>query len=603
MSLLNELKRRNVFRVGLVYLATGWLIAQVTAILVPAFAWPAWVLRTVIIVLAVGFPIALVIAWLFELTPEGLKRTAEVDEAKSIRPVTGRKLDRILIGVLALIVAAFAVDRFVLEHSGSNPNETAKLATASDMPSIAVLPFADLSPQGDQGYFADGLSEELLNKLAQLQDLRVIGRTSSFAFKGKNEDLRTIGKTLGVNHILEGSVRKAGNEVRITAQLINAANGSHVWSKTYDRELNDIFAIQDDIAMAVADGLQVTLGVGELAHQPGMTRNVAAYDEYLAGINLSDVTEKTIRASIGHLEKAVALDPDFALAWLGLAQAYRRAAGTIPDGLQEYAPKFREALKRARQLAPNAPQVLFDLAQEEMNRSEWDEADQIIRSGLASGAEDSFAQTRGLFLYLTGHAKEAVGYLELARTADPLDNGISFLLLQAYAAAGDLKAALAEADRAVKVANAPSLNISGPTFLIALAAGDRAEINKWLSRLPDAGNPQNLNVILVKSLDDPTTAIVELHRAVKDPAYQSPLFQSLISSWAAYFDDQTFALKLFRDVAENVAASVGQFTAWRPVYRDIRKLPGFKDYLRKIGLVDYWRKSGDWGRCQCRCQN
>ena len=604
MSFLNELKRRNVFRVGLVYLAAAWLVAQVTAILAQAFTWPHWVLEAVVIVLAIAFPIALVVAWLFELTPEGLRRTAEVDAARSIRPITGRKLDRVLIGVLALIVVAFAADRFILEHPRATiqqpaaPQEASVLADTSARPSLAVLPFENLSDDENQDHFADGLSEELLDQLAQFQDLRVVGRTSSFAFKGKNEDLRAIGKTLGVNHLLEGSVRKSGNELRITAQLINAADGSHVWSQTYDRKLKDIFDIQDDIAMSVANAIGVSLGVGDLSHVPGMTRNVEAYNEYLASNRSFAVTSDDIQSTIAHLERAVHSDDAFALAWLALSNAYGIAEGSFPDLIKGASEKAEHAFDRAQELTPNSPYVLRELARRRM------EAERLIQAAVSGGAKnfagDDIDDFRGSFLYVTGRAREAAGYFQRARLIDPLNTRVALHLMAALAAIDDMPEALGLAHEAEKLNQGPPAVVTGPALVIALASGDRAEIDRWLKQPSVVGssvgsNPlQLLSSRMIQLLDDPAKGRAEIRRFAAGPTYQYFLAWTIIYGWAAYYGDPDLALDVFRkSAAQDLPLSLSWI--WGPLYHDMRKLPGFKQYLRETGIVDYWRKTGNWG--------
>ena len=259
MSLFNELKRRNVFRVGFAYIVMAWLVLQVADVILNNIIAPGWVFHVLLLFLAIGFPFAVFFAWAFELTPEGLKKEKDVDRSKSITRVTGRKLDYGVIAVLVLALAYFTFDKFVLDPSRdaelvqATTEAVAEQATESGKAeitdkSIAVLPFVNMSNDPDQEYFSDGISEELLNVLAQFPGLKVAARTSAFQFKGQNRDIVGIAKQLHVNHVLEGSVRKSGNRLRITAQLIDAESGFHLWSETYDRELDDIFAIQDEIS-------------------------------------------------------------------------------------------------------------------------------------------------------------------------------------------------------------------------------------------------------------------------------------------------------------------------------------------------------------------
>ncbi len=255
-DVLQELKRRNVFRVGIAYVALAWVIAQVAELALDSFDAPAWVMKTILLLLPLGFPLALFFAWVFELTPEGLKREKDVDRGQSITRQTGRKLDLLIIGVLLIAVGFLLVDKFVFSPE---PSDAATVIAQQESrtarsvgQSIAVIPFVDMSPTGDQEYFTDGLTENLLHALAQIGDIKVAGRTSSFAFKGRNEDLRSIGAQLNVQNILEGSVQKAGNQIRITAQLVNTNDGFHLWSETFDRNLNDIFAVQDEISQQLS---------------------------------------------------------------------------------------------------------------------------------------------------------------------------------------------------------------------------------------------------------------------------------------------------------------------------------------------------------------
>jgi TolB-like protein len=265
MSFFNELKRRNVIRVAAAYIIVGWLIMQAGDTLAPALHLPEWVNSLLVFFLLLGFPLALFFAWAFEMTPDGIKKEKEVDRSQSITQVTGQKLNYTIITLLIAALAYFAYDKFLVQPTSKTEStivveETAKPIEVTEQ-SIAVLPFVDMSATGDNEYFSDGLTEELLNILAKIKELRVAGRTSSFAFKGKDEDLRSIGEKLNVISILEGSVRKDDkrNRVRITAQLINVEDGYHLWSESYDRQLDDIFAIQDEIAHEVAKALRITL--------------------------------------------------------------------------------------------------------------------------------------------------------------------------------------------------------------------------------------------------------------------------------------------------------------------------------------------------------
>jgi len=314
MSFFNELKRRNVFRVAIAYGIASWLLIEVSATTFPMLRLPEWGATMVTVLLLIGFPIALIFAWAFELTPEGIKKEKDVDRSESITHHTGRKLDFAIIGVLAIAVGFLLADKFLLSES---PEKGVGEIVATGQ-SIAVLPFVNISSDKEQEYFSDGITEEILNSLASVKELKVAGRTSSFAFKGENQDLRRIGDLLGVEHILEGSVRKAGTTVRITAQLVQVEDGFHLWSDTYDRELTDVFAIQDEIANEILKQLKARL-LDDDEEQPvivSQRTDPEVYDLYLlAKQRLYHRTRQTIESAVGLLDQAIAKDAEYAPAY------------------------------------------------------------------------------------------------------------------------------------------------------------------------------------------------------------------------------------------------------------------------------------------------
>jgi TolB-like protein/lipoprotein NlpI len=318
-TFFSELKRRNVLRAAVLYLGGLWALTQGIAQLAPVVGAPDWVARVVLVAAAIGFPFWLAFAWYYEFTPQGLRRESEVPTQDSIAARTGRRLDFWIIAVLATAVVLLLADRFVWRRS----------AAPAPAKSIAVLPFVNTSGDPGNEYFSDGMSEELINALGRLQDLTVIGRSSSFQFKGRNADAQSIGAKLGVAYLLEGSVRKAEDKVRIAVELVNAANGADLWSETYDRDLNDIFAVQSDIAMQVASKLQATLldrhGDGsarELKPDAPPSASVAAYNALLQGnFYLERRTDADLRRAIGFYQQATRLDPKYALAYARLAYA------------------------------------------------------------------------------------------------------------------------------------------------------------------------------------------------------------------------------------------------------------------------------------------
>ncbi len=322
-NIIKELTRRNVTKVAFVYIIAGWITMQVVDVMFPALNLPDWMVSAVAAFVLIGFPFALIFAWAFEMTPEGLKREKDVDRSESITPDTGRKLSRSVVIILTIAVGFLLIDKFVLNPVGDEPaSDNVEIVATDGKPSIAVLPFVNMSADQDNEYFSDGLSEELLNLLAKIPELHVAGRTSSFAFKGLTTDLREIGNQLNVEHILEGSVRKSNSRLRITAQLIDSENGYHLWSETYDRELNDVFAIQDEIATAVVNALRITLLEGSLPSSHG-TQNLAAYEHYLQAVYLAqELNEENMIKLLAELRTAVEIDPEFAQAYAMLADLY-----------------------------------------------------------------------------------------------------------------------------------------------------------------------------------------------------------------------------------------------------------------------------------------
>ncbi len=366
MSFYDELKRKNVIRVAISYVVISWVLIQVGDILFSAMDLGQEPTRIMLVVLFLGFIPALVFAWAFEITPEGIKREKDIERDESITNVTAKKLDKATIGLLVVAIILFGADKIFKDDAADvDPSKTVAasaseniVATADTISeqSIAVLPFVNMSSDVEQDYFSDGITEEILNSLAKIRQLKVAGRTSSFSFKGKNDDLRTIGAALGVAHVLEGSVRKAGAEVRITAQLIKVADGFHMWSETYDGSLEKVFDLQERIAREVTNELKIVMNLGEdtrLVHK--LTGSVAAYDLFLRGRELvRKRINNSILEGIALLEQAVVLDPLFAEAWSVLAEAEAIIDGYQPeDAMTVGTERARAHIEKALAIDPS----------------------------------------------------------------------------------------------------------------------------------------------------------------------------------------------------------------------------------------------------------
>jgi TolB-like protein/Flp pilus assembly protein TadD len=427
-NFVTELKRRNVYKVAIAYGVVAWLLMQVASQIFPFFEIPNWAVRLVVLLLIIGFPVALILAWAFELTPEGIKRAEDVDLAKS---TTRRSSHRLLwiTAVVAIVAAAlFLGGRLNLFHLKPSPTT----GVASDK-SIAVLPFDNLSRDPDNAYFAEGIQDEILTRLAKIADLKVISRTSTQRYKSAPENLPEIARQLGVAHILEGSVQKNRDAVRVNVQLIKAANDSHLWADTFDRKLTDIFSVESEVAKAIADQLRAHLTGREeqvIAAKP--TDNPEAYDAYLRGLAYTLKTGNTPANALGaqkYLREAVTLDPKFALAWALLSNV--EARGYITQSLQPTAalreevrqaaetalilqPNLGEAIvakgsyhyaclkdydaavryfEQARQFLPNSSRIAESLAYVERRRGQWDRSESYFN-------EAERFDPRNVFLYL-----------------------------------------------------------------------------------------------------------------------------------------------------------------------------------------------------------
>jgi serine/threonine-protein kinase len=353
-----ELKRRNVYKVAVAYAVVAWLLMQVASQIFPFFEIPNWVVRLVVVLLVIGFPVALIIAWAFEMTSEGIKRT-ETADAAGLRSHGGTWIYIVLIGV-ALSVGLFFVGRYTAGHATARPaseevrrGKQSEVATAGPDKSIAVLPLVNESGDPKDEYFSDGLSEELIAALAQISGLKVIGRSSSFRFKDRKEEPRAIGEKLGVSTLLDGTVRKQGDRVRIVAELVNAADGIQLWTRTFDRELKDIFAVQEEIARAVAESLKVTLlGADSRSSQGSATDNAEAHNAYLEGhFHLLRRNVEDFRMAIGYYDQAIQLDPHYALAYAERAEALAFMGDLTGERPTTY-PKARSDAEKAVAIAP-----------------------------------------------------------------------------------------------------------------------------------------------------------------------------------------------------------------------------------------------------------
>ena len=494
MSFINELKRRNVIRVALAYGVVAWFMLQLADMVLENIAAPAWVMQTLMLMMVIGFPLAVIFAWAFEMTPEGIKKEKNVDRTQSVTHKTGRKLDRMIIGVMAIVITFLVVDRFILSEDSAETSQLAESATQAveqepaateTGPSVAVLPFVNMSEDASNEYFSDGLTETLLHMLAQLPDLRVAARTSSFAFKGQNTSISDIAATLGVAHILEGSVQKSGGRVRVTAQLIRANDGFHVWSQNYTRPLEDIFAIQDEIATDVARALDASLLGGSIKIQNVETKNLTAYEAYLKALEQQAINSyASLPLAQSLFKEALAADPGFVDAKIALARNYKIAAWTgiiseaeakksampllqqvldiNPDHYQaralllhtelgiesEFNPEERaRKFQELRDLLPLFPDTTFLRYVVALHLSftqvKYQEAIEVLEAGLlVDPLAADLHGTLGKTFMRMGRNDEAMESLQRSRTLQPDDPNAYFDIADLYAELGDLTSAI-----------------------------------------------------------------------------------------------------------------------------------------------------------------
>jgi len=409
-----ELKRRNVYKVAVAYIVGGWALSQGIAQVFPVFDVPIWAIRLIVLLIIIGFPVAIVLAWAFELTPEGLKRTEDVDPIVAARAPKKQVWIYVVAIGAALSIALFFLGRYTAHSSDNASNLPAK--------SIAVLPFENLSDDKNTVYFSDGITEEILNALAQIPNLKVAARRSAFQFKGNDLDLRKIGQVLGVAHILEGSLQKAGDQVRINVQLVDVQNGLQAWSEKYDRKLDNVFAVEDEIAKAIATRLRVQLTGG--AGQPlvvDSTNNPQAHELYLRGLTLLAARGPGLIEARNSFQKAVDLDAGYAQAWAALAITDLVLPSYGLEPFETSLPRGEAAAQRALSLDPNTAAAHVAVGIANTSRARWPEADRAFRRGLVLAPGDAEAVNQyAQFLATVGQLEAALHEIERAQQLDPL---------------------------------------------------------------------------------------------------------------------------------------------------------------------------------------
>ncbi|MEO8159837.1 MAG: hypothetical protein ABI588_00350 [Arenimonas sp.] len=502
-SFFTELRRRNVIRMAGLYLVGAWLVVQVAGTVLPMFGAPDWLPRAIVILVAIGFLPALVFAWVFELTPDGLKRDAEVKPADSIAAQTARRMEHMIVAVLLLAVAYFGFDKYVLAPgrqaaalaSDRQQRVPAAPASATRAKSIAVLPFENLSEDKANGYFADGIQDQILTGLAKIGDLKVISRTSTQRYASRPGNLSQIARELGVAYILEGSVQRddRNNKVRINVQLIEAATDSHLWAEIYDRSLDDVFAVESEVAQKIADSLAANLSHGEraaLAEKP--TEVPAAYDAYLKARAFNALVIQTRQQGdrmLAAYREAVRLDPKFALAWAHLARECFRIGWVGLDPSGELRVEGAQALARASELAPGSAQV--EVARGvQMYYVERDFAGALavmnaLKSKLPNDAD--IWMWAGYLSRRVGHFDESIADFDRARSLSPNDANIIYHLAVTLVTSGDCERGVRELDASMALSS-DNTHALAMKLQCAWSRGDLPRADAALAAA-DASNP------------------------------------------------------------------------------------------------------------------
>jgi len=590
-----ELKRRNVYKVAVAYAVVAWLVIQAASIFLPAFDAPPWVMKIFIIVIVLGSPVALVLSWAFEITPEGIKRESEIPPNESIRRRTGRKIVGITF-VLAVIAAGLLAFN-LFQSKPTTPPATAALITNK---SVAVLAFANLSDDKGSEYFSDGISEELLTVLQKIPGLHVAARTSAFSFKGKNATAQEIGQKLGVVHLVEGSVRKAGDLVRIAARLTRTDTGEQLWSENFTRDLKDVFAVQNELAQTIVGQVsgqltndaanpaaKAAIQAEVRAAERGGTKNVEAHQHYLQGRFYSNRgSEKSAGEALVEYQRAVELDPSFALAWAGLARTHMWYCGLSSEiaraGFDDHLARAREAAARALAIEPNLPEALLVRSKIQLDFDfDWNGAAETVRRALAvAPADPALVTAAGTLAFARGDTTRAIELYRQAVALDPVNPSPRAWLAFILGVTGRLAEARAEYPRVVELIPAAPWSHAGLglAFMVKGKFEDAA-----VAAQDDAAEWARLLVVAMarwsqKRIPEADAALARLTEGFADTAaYQ-------IADVYAYRGDKDRGFE-WLERARRQRDNLG-FMRSDPFLANLHEDPRWDVFLRKMGLAD-----------------
>jgi TolB-like protein/Flp pilus assembly protein TadD len=597
MAFLSELKRRKVGKVAIAYGAVAWAATEAASVVLPALGVPEWAMTFLVVFLMAGFPVAMILAWIFDVGPEGIERTEPLPEAADSRVRL-----RLRAGYALAVLLAMAGLGYLLYSRGLGPAHAGQ-----QHDSIAVMPFTNLSGDPAKEYFSDGMSEELLNLLARVQGLQVASRTSSFAYKGRNVDIRQVGRELGVETVLEGSVRQDGDQVRITAQLIDAASGFHLWSETYDRKMQDVFAVQDEIATAIVDRLRIQLAPREqrLAQRDRVpTQNVEAYELYLQGRAIwKRRGEENLRRAIELYQSALGHDPGFARAHAALASAYVVLPGYTRErgDEQRYETMAEESARQALALDPKIGEAHAVLAQINSNRGNLLDAESGFFFAISlEPNEPTPHHWYSILLNKVGRSRDALEQARRAHELDPSSPIIAANLANSYLVLGEDARALQYARLSVDLGMA-SKSKQGVEAFVALRRGEWERARQLLeaqSHLPPELQKQIGS--FVGAIAEPALrpqVVASMQQFDPDVLSQTELLSSYMQLGQLDLVYRIMDESLDRDPMA-WAHHWDMTLAWSIEGADFRKDPRFGSIAARIGLLDYWKQYGFPDACR-----
>jgi TolB-like protein len=590
MKILGEMKRRNVFRIGMAYIIGSWVLIQLGYIIAQNYAAADWVMGVFITLLIFGLPIALYFTWMFALTTDGLRKESDLQKVDYLTRKTGHMLDYITMALLAGVVGMVVLDRYMPVPVEPVTGKTKNTLAASPEPepvieenSIAVLPFINMSAEPNQDYFSDGLSEELLNVLTQVDGLNVASRTSSFAYKNDTRNIRQIARTLRVANILEGSVRKIGDRLRITAQLIDTANDRHLWSDSYDRELTDIFQIQDEIANSIVSALTKELGVGlEVTSVGTATNNVDAYDLYLKARELF-IARENLPTSWQLLETATQMDPQFVRAWEALAAVRSVATSWFPGDGIDHNKLALEAAHRALSLDPDLSMAYAVIGMKHhITGDGYSGAIKNLDIAIRNNPKNATAWLwRGITLKDMGYVEKALADFEQCLEVDAAYHNCSQYRAESLLALGRIEEAV---------------SLLESTFQYNFHSTD----DKFVSYYVHTGQRKLAFLIASLAIRNPFAPVRDWIEAIENPDEDHDHRVARFNEWGEDFNIDicnmdAVAIALKQEQCFTTIANADMM--WQPDTAYFRKTQAFKDFVN-THLMDYWQQNGFPPRCR-----